>query len=252
MNFKDLHQQDKPLLLCNVWDVASVRVAERLGFTALGTSSAAMAAMLGYPDGEAMTFEELRYLVRRILANTHLPVSVDLESGYSREPQVIVERIVQLVEEGVQGINLEDSVVVGQRTLLDAEAFATTIAAVKKQLKEEKVAVFLNIRTDTFLLKEGDPITETKRRIQYYEEAGADGIFVPCMIEPAAIKAIVDSTHLPINVMGIPGLPDFTALQTLGIKRISMGNFPFEAMYQNLEKKLAAVKNQQSINPIFS
>lgn len=252
MNFRNLHQQDKPLLLCNVWDVASVKAAEQSGFAAVGTSSAAIASLLGYPDGEAMPFAQLQYIIQRMLANTQLPLSVDLEAGYSRNPQVIANHILQLAEEGIQGINLEDSIVEGQRTLLPAEVFAEIIETVKDQLNKQGVELFLNIRTDTFLLGHPDPVAETKRRIQCYENAGADGIFVPCMVQATAIKAIVASTTLPINVMGMPDLPDFAVLQELGVKRISMGNFPFVAMYRFLEEALAAVKIQQSFKPIFA
>ncbi len=85
MVFKKLHNQNYPLLICNVWDVASAKIAEKLSFQAIGISSAAIATLLGYKDGENMSFSELSYLVKRIIAKTKLPLTVDLESGYSRE-----------------------------------------------------------------------------------------------------------------------------------------------------------------------
>ncbi len=110
-NFKALHYQKTPLLIGNVWDVASTRIATKANFKAIGTSSAAIASMLGYQDGEVMDFSELLYIVQRISVNTKLPLSVDLESGYSRNPLVITEHIRQLAAVGVVGINLEDSIV---------------------------------------------------------------------------------------------------------------------------------------------
>ena len=83
--FEKLHRQTLPLLIGNVWDVPSAKIAELVGFQAIGTSSAAIAKMLGYEDGEEMTFSELSYIVERINANTQLPLSVDLEVGYSRD-----------------------------------------------------------------------------------------------------------------------------------------------------------------------
>jgi 2-methylisocitrate lyase-like PEP mutase family enzyme len=93
MEFKNLHNQDKPLLIGNVWDVPSAKTAEKLNFKAIGTSSFAIAALLGYNDGEEMEFSELEYFVKRIASNTKLPLSVDLESGYSRDPKEIANNI---------------------------------------------------------------------------------------------------------------------------------------------------------------
>lgn len=123
MEFNNLHSQDKPLLIGNVWDVPSAKMAEELNFKAIATSSSAIAALLGYNDGEEMKFSELEYLVKRIALNTNLPLSVDLESGYSRDPKQIVNHIKRLSQVGVVGINIEDSVVNQKRVLLDANDF---------------------------------------------------------------------------------------------------------------------------------
>lgn len=252
MKFKKLHQQKTPLLIGNVWDVASAKIAEKLHFQAIGTSSAAIAKMLGYPDGEAMSFEELIYIVKRIALNTELPLSVDLEAGYSRDPIIITQYIKQLADIGVVGINLEDSIMdKGQRTLIDSEVFAKTIALIKRQLMAEEIALFLNIRIDTFLLGGSAVIQETKKRMNTYEKAGADGIFLPCIEKEADIKRMVESTPLPINVMAMPNLPTFEKLTELGVQRISMGNFLFETMHANLQQKLQAIQEQQSFKPIF-
>jgi len=200
MEFKNLHKQDKPLLIGNVWDVPSVKIAEKLNFQAVGTSSSAIASLLGYNDGEEMEFSELEYFVKRIALNTHLPLSVDLESGYSRKPKEILNHIKRLAELGVVAINIEDSVVNEKRVLLDADDFARTLTEVKEHLKEENIDLFLNVRTDTFILLRENVIAETKKRIQLYENAGADGIFTPCIEKENDIRTIVDSTTLPLNV----------------------------------------------------
>lgn len=111
MNFKKLHSQDSPVLICNVWDVPSARIAEKLGFETMGTSSSAIAEMLGYEDGEQMQFSELEYIVQRIVSTVQLPLSVDLEAGYSRDPKKIANHIERLYKIGVVGINIEDSLV---------------------------------------------------------------------------------------------------------------------------------------------
>jgi len=249
MNFKELHQQDQALLIGNVWDVPSAKTAEKLNFQAIGTSSAAIATLLGYKDGEEMSFSELEYFVKRISLNTTLPLSVDLESGYSREPEKIANHIQALVAHGVVGINIEDSVVDGNRTLLDPVEFSKTLKQVKANLKETDV--FINVRVDTFMLLKEDKVSETKKRIQLYEYAGADGIFTPCIEKSADIKEIVSSTHLPLNVMCMPNLPDFKTLNDLGVKRISMGNFLFDQMYNQYGKSINDVVVQNSFKSIF-
>ena len=108
MNFKNLHEKETPLLICNVWDVESAKIAQQLNFKAIGTSSGAIATMLGYKDGEEISFNELEYIVGRITKTTNIPLTVDLEAGYSREPNKIVEHIKRFEQLGVVGVNIED------------------------------------------------------------------------------------------------------------------------------------------------
>lgn len=251
MKFKNLHNQEKPLLIGNVWDVPSTKIAEKLNFQAIGTSSSAIATLLGYNDGEEMEFSELEYFVKRIVLNTNLPLSVDLESGYSRNPKEIVNHIKRLVELGVVGINIEDSVVNEKRVLLDANDFAKTLTKINEHLKKENIDVFINVRTDTFILLKENVIEETIKRIQLYKDAGSHGIFTPCIEKENDIKTIVDSTNLPINVMCMPNLPNFETLTRLGVKRISAGNFLFDKMYAKFEETVQTVLTQSSFKSIF-
>ena len=252
MEFKNLHNQDKPLLIGNVWDVPSTKTAERLNVQAIGTSSSAIASILGYNDGEEMEFSELEYFVKRIALNTNLPLSVDLESGYSRKPKEIVNHIKRLTKLGVVGINIEDSVVLKEkRILLDANDFAKTLTEIKERLEKENIDIFINVRIDTFILLQENVIGETIKRIHLYQNAGANGIFTPCIEKENDIKTIVDSTNLPINVMCMPNLPNFEILTKLGVKRISMGNFLFDKMYDKFEETVQTVINQNSFKSIF-
>lgn len=251
MNFKELHQQPTPLLLANVWDVESAKTAEKLNFQAMGTSSSAISSMLGYDDGEGMSFNELKAIVSKITQHVSIPLSVDLEAGYHQSPEIIANHIKQLVQLGVVGINLEDSIVDKNRTLLPADFFAKKITSVLEFLQKDSINIFLNIRTDTYLLATPDPLETTLQRIHLYEKAGADGIFVPCLIHENDMETITHSTKLPLNVMCMPNLPDFTQLTQLGVKRISMGNFLFDHMYQHLEQQLNTIQQNHSFQSIF-
>lgn len=251
MTFKELHNQDKPLLLGNVWDVPSTMTAEKLGFQAVGTSSWAVAALLGYEDGEKISFAELEYMVKRIAMNTNLPLSVDLESGYSRKPSEIADHIKRLADVGVVGVNFEDSVLVDNRILIDASNFAKVLTEVNEILQKGNIDVFINVRTDSFLLGHANAANESKRRIGLYESAGADGIFTPCIQNKNDIEEIVECTKLPVNVLCMPNLPDFDTLNELGVKRISMGNFLFDKMYSMYEESAALLINQGSFKSVF-
>jgi PEP phosphonomutase and related enzymes len=252
MNFAELHQQKTPLLIANVWDAASAKTAQQLGYQALGTSSAAIAAMLGYEDGEAMSFDELFYIVTRIKAVTSLPISIDIEAGFGGSVSVVAARLKRLAQLGVVGINLEDSRAIdGVRRLEDATDFAIRLQAIREALKDEAHPLFFNIRTDAFLINHALALRETLLRARLYEAAGADGIFVPCLTSEKEIASVARATDLPLNVMCMPGLPAFDRLAELGVHRISMGNFVHSAMQSALKAMMQSILLQQTFAGVF-
>jgi 2-methylisocitrate lyase-like PEP mutase family enzyme len=252
MPFAQLHQQADPLLLANVWDAASARAAQAAGYAAIGTSSAAVAATLGYADGEGISFAELVALVARLRAVSDLPLTVDMEAGYADTAGAVVENVCRLAAVGVVGVNLEDSKVhAGRRTLSTAEDFAQRLREVRAGLRAADVPMFLNARTDTFLLRVADARDETIARGRLYAESGADGLFVPGVTEEADIAAIVGGVPLPLNVMCMPTLPSFARLSALGVKRISMGNFLHARVQRSAEQLFAMVRQEQSFRALF-
>lgn len=252
MHFKELHQTDTPLLIANVWDAPSTIAAQKAGYSTLGTSSGAMATLLGYEDGENMSFDELLFLVRRILQSTNLPLTVDLEAGYSRDPEQIVQHILQLIELGIVGINLEDSLVIdGKRQLLPGDEFQKTLRTVCKILSTKQASIFINVRTDTFLLQHSEPVKETIQRAELYQSAGANGLFVPCIEKASQIAQVIEAIDLPLNVMCMPGLPNFSTLQQLGVKRISMGNFIHNKILRQYQQAFSLVLQDQSFKTVF-
>lgn len=250
--FKELHKNEEPLLLGNVWNPQSAKVYEKSGYKALATSSSAVAHSLGYEDGENMTFDEYLYIVERILKSVSIPLTVDLEGGYGKNAEEIVSNISKLAEIGVVGINIEDSVMVnGIRRIADKEIFYEKLKSVISKLKENNIDIFVNLRTDPFLLGLENPVEETLQRIKLFEKAGIDGIFVPCITSGNDIETIVNETQLPVNVMAMPELPDFTTLKRLGVKRISSGNFANGYIYKSLEEKGLEIIKENSFSPIF-
>ncbi len=250
--FKSQHEQSSPLYIGNVWDIASTMMLKNKNYKALGTSSAAIAASLGYEDGEEMSFDELVQVVKTITARTSLPLTVDLEGGYSRDPAEISKNIMRLSELGAVGVNLEDSIVVdGNRKIVDAIEFSKTIKVIKKCLKDKGAEIFLNVRTDFYIMDLENPLKETLLRSALYEKAGADGIFVPCVTDEKDIKAIVTNITVPLNVMTMPTLPSFQKLQRLGVKRVSTGPFIYNKINEYFGNIIEAIDESQSFNPVF-
>lgn len=250
--FVKLHLQVEPLLIANVWNAQSARLFEKLKFKALATSSAAVASTLGYSDGEQMSFDEYLFVVKRIRAVTSLPLSVDLEGGYGAIADEVVPNIKSLSREGVVGINIEDSTIVnGTRKILDASVFADKLSQISAGLNLAGVDCFINVRCDAFLLGLPDARIEAIRRIKLYEEQGVHGIFLPCITHIEDIKAAVQATKLPLNVMCMPALPDFEALRAAGVKRISMGNFVNAFGYGEIEKAVLKIQEEKSFATLF-
>jgi 2-methylisocitrate lyase-like PEP mutase family enzyme len=250
-SFLQLHQQAEPFLMGNAWNVSSAQALEKAGYKAIGTSSAAIAHSLGYQDGEQMPFSELKFMASRMVQSVNLPVSVDIETGYGGTPEEIAENIQQLYQLGVVGVNLEDSTVAGARTLQPAESFAQKLKQVKQLLTEKQVLIFLNIRTDAFLLGQEHALPETVYRIGLYQAAGADGIFIPGLVQAGEIAQITATTSLPVNVMSLPSLASFEELRKAGVKRISMGNFGHQMVYRHLENQMQAIETSKSFSSLY-
>lgn len=249
--FKQLHHQETPLLLSNAWDVASARVMQEKGVKAIATSSSAIADTLGYADGQNISFGELLHIIRRIVACVEVPVSADIEAGYASSTEDLLANIDLLVAAGVAGINLEDSAPSGTRTLLPADDLVKKISVIKSHLAAKGQNLFINARTDTFLLDIPGKLEETFIRARLYAQAGADGLFVPFIKDPADIEAVVSATTLPVNVLAMKGLPGIVELNTLGVKRISMGGSMYWAQKRALGQRLEQVIADGGFESVF-
>ena len=247
--FKKLHTADL-FILPNAWTPESAMLLEQCGYPAVGTSSAAVAASLGYSDGEGMPFEDYFFIIKRITASVTIPVTIDMEMGYGKIDAAIYDNLRKLVDAGVVGINIEDSMISnGKRVLKPADRFAQTIEFLKNKLNESGRSLFLNVRCDTFIAE--NTIGETANRLKLYESAGADGIFLPFISKKEDIKQAVANTKLPLNVMCIPGLPEIGELNQLGVKRVSMGPFLHNKAYGVAKELAKTVLDQKSLKSII-
>jgi 2-methylisocitrate lyase-like PEP mutase family enzyme len=249
--FKQLHHSPEPFVLGNIWDVNSAKVFEAAGYKAIGVSSQALSNAWGYNDGENLPFDLLLQVAKRVVEVVNIPFSVDMEGGYSNSVAGILDNINKLHDAGVVGINLEDTVPGDNRRFQPVDEFQKTLSAIAEHISRNNLGIFLNVRTDAFLLGLPNMLDETLIRIKSYENTGADGIFVPCITAANDISAVVNASKLPINVMCMPALPDFDALQALGVKRISMGPFLFSKVYGNAAAMAKAVIADRNFSAIL-
>lgn len=249
--FLNLHKQPTPLLIGNIWDVQTAKTFHQNGFKTIGTSSAAVANSFGYEDGEQVPFALIVQLAKRVVEVVDIPFSVDMEGGFGRTVAAISENIERLHDVGVAGINIEDSLPGKSRTLQSVEAFAKTLEGIASTLSKKNAHVFINVRTDGFIQGLPNALSETLQRIKAYESTGVHGIFVPCIVNPDDIAAVVAATKLPINVMCMPQLSSFAELQKLGVKRISMGDFLYQFMLKDLSQNLEMIIKNQSFKSLF-
>lgn len=219
--FRKLHADPSgPLRLANVWDVGGARLVESLGAKAVATTSAGVGWALGYPDGNALPIKQLETLVSNIMRIVRIPVSVDVEAGYTDDPKKVGENLKAILGLGIAGINIEDGTD-------PTDLLAAKIEMVKKTTASLGVDVFVNARTDVFLqavVPEGQRVKETIIRAGIYRSAGADGIFVPALADPKQIAEIVSAVSMPLNLMAWPGLPNAAELKKLGVRRLSSGS----------------------------
>jgi 2-methylisocitrate lyase-like PEP mutase family enzyme len=256
-----LHRGPEPLVLPNVWDAASARIVIEAGFPVVATTSSGVTASLGWPDGEQAppdeVFAALGRIARAIAAPDvpggsepapSVPLTVDIEAGYSLAPARLVER---LLEVGAVGCNLEDTDHAAGRVLRDAERQAGFLAAVRRAAEATRVNVVINARVDVFLgapAGSPPPIEEAIRRGRLYLEAGADCIFPIGATDQGAIAALVDGIPGPTNqIANFRGGPGMGRLRELGVRRISFAGGLHRAAFDELRRRVAAIANGEEV-----
>ena len=226
--FRRLHQKGGPILvLPNAWDAMSARVIEQAEASAIATTSAGISWSLGRPDGHGLNRDEMVDVIRRIAAAVRLPVSADIEGGYgSGTPEDVYQTVRQVIAAGAVGVNLEDGTGRNNEPLHDPAYQAERIGAARMAGDAEGVDLFINARVDSYLVEVGEPerrLEETLRRAAGYVAAGADGIFVPGVIDQPTIRLLARDIVAPLNVMAKPGAPGIAELSGLGVARVSVG-----------------------------
>ncbi|MDX3106654.1 isocitrate lyase/PEP mutase family protein [Nonomuraea angiospora] len=231
-----LHVPGDPVILPNVWDAASALAVREAGFPAVATSSAAVARVLGYEDGERTPVGEMMAAVARIARVVDAPVTADIERGYGLKPAELVER---LLATGAVGCNLEDS---GAGGLIDPGEQADFLAEVRAAAGQ---ALVINARVDTYL--SGPRTREAAlERARRYLAAGADCVYPIGLADEDEIRALVRELGAPVNVYVRPGAPEPARLAELGVARISFGSGLHQAVQVYVQGLIAKVRAGRS------
>ncbi|GII62935.1 carboxyvinyl-carboxyphosphonate phosphorylmutase [Sphaerisporangium krabiense] len=234
---RELHVPGRPLVLPNIWDAASARTVAAAGFPAVATSSAAVAAVLGYEDGEATPAAEALAQVARVAAAVPVPVTADMERGYGLAPAEFAERIAAA---GVSGVNLEDS---DPRTgaMVEVDEQTRFLAAVRAAAG---AGLVINARVDSFVHGTGTPeerLADAVARGRAYLEAGADCVYPILVSDTETIRELVTGVGGPVNILYRPGVPSIAELASLGVARVSFGGGLHAAAQEHLAALVSAI-----------
>ncbi|MEU3300103.1 MULTISPECIES: isocitrate lyase/PEP mutase family protein [unclassified Streptomyces] len=226
-HFRSLHVPGRPLVLPNAWDVASARIIAAAGASAMATTSAGVAWALGAADGDRLDRASAVGQVAAIAAAVDLPVTADVEGGFESDEDGVAGTVRAVLAAGAVGINIEDG------TRSPAE-HVRRIGAARAAADAEGVPLFINARIDTYLAGLGDRagrLEETLKRAADCLAAGADGVFVPGVVAPEIVSALVKGVDAPLNVLVGHGAPAVAELAGLGVARISAGSSIVQAAH---------------------
>ena len=217
--FRALHLRTEAIVIPNPCDIGIARILAGLGFEALATTSGGFAAAMGKRDG-TMSRDEVLAHCRALAAATDLPVSADLEKCFGDDPATVAQTIRLAAETGVVGGSVEDW---SGRAIYDFDHAVERVAAAVKAARALPFPFTLTARAENFLRGRRD-LEDTIRRLQAFEQAGADVLYAPFLPDLAAIKAVCGAVKKPVNVLA--GRPPFTVaeLAAAGVKRISVGS----------------------------
>lgn len=231
--FREMHSAAPMLVLPNVWDVASARVIELVGFPAIATTSAGVAMALGYRDGQRMSRDLMIDAIARITRVTTSPVTADIEAGYGATIPEVVETVKAVIATGAVGFNIEDSRPIGGVSLVDVGYQVELIAALRELATALDIPFVINARVDVYLKEIGEPesrFEQTVRRANAYLQAGANCIYPIGVLSGDTIAQLVKAIDGPINIMGGPQQPPLAELERYGVARVSLASRLFYAM----------------------
>ncbi len=243
--FRAMHSRGRILVLPNAWDAASAKIFEAAGFDAVATTSAGVSYTAGYPDGELIPRADMLTIVRWIVGCVSIPVTADIESGFASDANGIRETVRALIDVGVVGINLEDSIHTATRQLYELPVAIERVHAAREAADHAGVPLVINARSDVFLLGIGEKAARfdhAVERLNAYRKAGADCLYPIGYFDPDTLARLVKAIDGPINIMGLPGALTVMELERLGVARVSTASGPSRVAMTATKKFANALK----------
>ena len=237
--FHSEHEAGKLLLLPNIWDVFSAKLVASVGFTSLATASVSLSAIHNYLDGEHIPFSLLVHSVKQITDAVDQPLTVDMEHGFSNSLSELKDNIIQLLNAGAVGINIEDHIP-GTKDIEELEAQCKRIETIRNTAAKYGVNLFINARTDLYHLQHHpEVIKEIIDRAKAFQSAGASGFYPILMNNYHELKSVTEETDLPVNVLLTKDVADLQMLRKCGVRRVSLG----PGLFKFLTSKAVSVLN---------
>ena len=227
--FRSLHVPGTPLLMPNAWDIGSAALFASLGFEAIATTSGGFAATRGRLDG-AMTKDEVLAHSNELAAAVDIPVSADLENCFAHDPEGVAATITAAATGGLAGGSVEDFTGDREAPIYELAHAAERVRAAAEAAHGGPVPLVLTARAENYLHGRPD-LDDTIARLQAYQDAGADVLFAPRVVEPADLRRLLSEVDLPVSVLVLPGAPTVGELAELGVSRISVGGAIAVAAY---------------------
>jgi 2-methylisocitrate lyase-like PEP mutase family enzyme len=219
--FLALHHEPRLLLMPNAWDPGSAKLLASLGFEALATTSSGFAATLGRLDGSVSGDEAIAH-AEAMAAATDLPVSADLEHGFADDPDRVAVTVERAVAAGLAGCSIEDYAGRAIDQIYDIELAAERVRAAAEAAHRSPTRLVLTARAENFIHRRPD-LADTVTRLQRYQEAGADVLFAPGVVQAGDLRQLVAEVDRPVSVLALPGAPDVAELADIGVRRVSVG-----------------------------
>jgi 2-methylisocitrate lyase-like PEP mutase family enzyme len=222
--FRALHERHGTFIIPNPWDVGTARLLAHLGFEALATTSMGYAFSVGRRDNTLDRQETMAY-ASAIASATNLPVSADLENGFGDAPEIVTETIRLAAAAGVVGGSIEDATGRPDHPIYEMEHENERVRAAVAAARALPFPFTLTARAENYLHGRPD-LKDTIKRLQAYQEAGADVLYAPGLATKDDIAAVISSVDRPVNVvMGLQGVQlSLADLSAIGVRRVSVGS----------------------------
>ena len=213
----------------NAWDLGSATLFASLGFEAIATTSGGFAATRARLDG-AMTKGEVLAHAGELAGAVDIPVSADLENCFAHDPDGVAATIADAIDGGLAGGSVEDFTGDRDAPIYELAQATERVRAAAEAAHAGPVPLVLTARAENYLHDRVD-LGDTIARLQAYQEAGADVLFAPRVVDPGELRQLLASVDLPVSVLVLPGAPTVGELAQLGVSRISVGGAVAVAAY---------------------